>query len=204
LWPPQFHYHFVGFLVPFLAMTLALTASRLLEAAGTANVAPPGRGPGRPAVLTWGVVALVTIGIVLGTGLEVHTVSQSHQSAGSPRLRAVSKVIPPGACVLTDQVSFLISINRFVTHAPGCPVIDDGAGVNYALAHGLGAMTGAGEVPAVAAEWHSAFAHSQWVLLTYLAIHRIAWTPQLKDYFHTHFTQVRIRNRALRLYKRTS
>jgi hypothetical protein len=32
LWPPQFHYHFVGFLVPFLAMTAALAAGRLAAA----------------------------------------------------------------------------------------------------------------------------------------------------------------------------
>jgi hypothetical protein len=41
LWPPQFHPHFIGFLVPFLAMMLALTAARLTFAASGASAASP-------------------------------------------------------------------------------------------------------------------------------------------------------------------
>jgi hypothetical protein len=213
LWPPQFHYHFVAFLVPFLAMTLALTAARLLEAASAAigpgvassPAAPqPRRGPDRAAALTWGAVAVVTAAIVLGANIEVHRASRERSAAGSQQLPAVSRVVPPGDCVLSDQVSYLIAANRFVSDAPDCPAIDDGAGVNYALAHGLGALTGAGRVPAVAAEWHSALAHSQWVLLSYHAVRRIAWNAQLLDYFHHHFVRVNIDEPGLRLYKRTS
>jgi hypothetical protein len=152
--------------------------------------------------VTWGAVALATIGIVLAANTEVHAVGRARSSAGSRQLPAISRVIPPGACVLSDQVSYLISANRFVSDVPGCPLIDDGTGVNYALAHGLGSRSGAGSVPAVAAEWHSALAHSQWVLLTYHAVRRIAWTDRLLSYFHQHFVRVNIDEPGLRLYKR--
>jgi hypothetical protein len=152
--------------------------------------------------VTWGAVAVTTIGIVLAANVEVQNAGGERTSAGSRQLPAVSRVIPPGACVLSDQVSYLISANRFVSHVRGCPLIDDGTGVNYALAHGLGARTGAGQVPAVAAEWHSALAHSQWVLLTYHAVRRIAWTDQLLSYFHKNFVRVNIDEPGLRLYKR--
>ena len=85
---------------------------------------------------------------------------------------------------------------------PGCPAIDDGTGANYALSNGRGALTGAGQVPAVAAMWHAAFAHAQYVWLTALNRLRIAWTPALRAYFNANFVHVASHLRGLRLYVR--
>jgi hypothetical protein len=103
---------------------------------------------------------------------------------------AAARAIPPGACVLADEVSYLVAANRFVSRAPGCPEIDDGTGVNYALSHGLSTGTGAGRVPSVAALWLSAFAHVQYVWLSVHDTKRIPWTPAITSYFQAHFTRV--------------
>ena len=80
--------------------------------------------------------------------------------------------------MLADNSAYTIVANRFLSSVPGCPVIDDGTGANYALSNGRGALTGAGRVPAVAAMWHSAFAHAQYVWLTSLSRLRIAWNSR--------------------------
>src|SRR5260370_38406055 len=101
----------------------------------------------------------------------------------------MERVIPPGACVLTDEVALLISADRFTSSVPGCPVVVDGTGTSYALGQGRSAWT-AGTVPAVAAVWQQAFRAARYVLLTPYNQYRIAWTPQLRAYFQHNFASV--------------
>jgi hypothetical protein len=197
LWPPQFHYHFVAFLVPFLALSVALAASRLMviirPVAEYQAVAEP---------LRWAVSALAVGAIVAAVVIQVSYERTLHAGISSAEIAAAERVIPPGACVLADEVSYAVVANRFVTSAPGCPVIDDGTGVNYALSHGLNTVTGAGRVPAVAALWRSAFAHSQFIWLSPHQTRRIPWSPSLMRYFRTHFSQVPGLGPDVALYKR--
>jgi hypothetical protein len=238
LWPPQFHYHFVAFLVPFLALSVALAASGLMgvlrEQAGQARVAAiwgaprdPGRAarwasrlgaPGVPRLgapwirrlggaqaqrlgawwrrqdrqemLRWCASLLAMAGIAVAAVIQVSYERTLQASISPAELAAVERVIPPGACVLADEVSYSVVANRFVSDVPGCPEIDDGTGVNYGLSHGLNTATGAGRVPAVAGLWRSAFAHSQFIWLSYHQVKRIPWTPGITAYFHHHFAQV--------------
>ena len=64
-------------------------------------------------------------------------------------LRAVQRIVPPGACVLSDQASFLIAADRFYSDAPGCSQLVDAIGTDYALGHGRDASSGAARFPAV-------------------------------------------------------
>jgi hypothetical protein len=114
---------------------------------------------------------------------------------------AIERAIPPGACVLSDQVSVLISADRLISAVPGCPVVVDGTGTSYALGHGQSALT-AGRVPAVAAVWRQAFSAAQYVCLTPSNRLRIAWTPQLEAYLHDNFTRATGRWSPLLLYVR--
>jgi hypothetical protein len=180
LWPPQFHYHFVGFLVPFLAMAVGLTAARLAAAAP----APAG------ASVRSGAVMLVAVGLAAAAVVQFRYEAPLSASVSPAQLAAARRVIPPGACVLADEVSYLVLSDRFETRVPGCAEIDDGTGVNYALSHGLNSLTGAARVPAVAAVWRSAFTHAQFVWLSVHAYKRIPWDPALTGYFHAHFTRV--------------
>jgi Glycosyltransferase family 87 len=194
LWPPQFHYHFVGFLVPFLAMAVGLTAARVVQAAST--------GPPRLAAMARSGPVAAAVVFLLAAGVVQFRYETPLSASISPaQLAAARQVIPPGACVLADEVSYAVLADRFVTSVNGCPEIDDGTGVNYALSHGLNTGTGAAQVPSVAALWHSAFARAQFIWLSVHAYKRIPWTPYLQSYFHAHFRRVPGLP-GLRLYRR--
>jgi alpha-1,2-mannosyltransferase len=181
--PDDFYYHYPGFLAPFLALALALPASRLLGAAGPQDRR---RGSLPPAWARSGAAGLAGL-VIVALPLAVPRAENSPSPTFQRPVAAIRQAIPAGACVLSDQVSLLISANRLVSGVPGCPVVVDGTGTSYALAHGQSALT-SGNVPAVAAVWRRAFGAAQYVVLTPYNRLRIAWTPQLVAYLHSHFT----------------
>ena len=208
LWPPQFHYHFSAFLAPFLALVIALPAARLLAATQPAGATRPAEG-GQPADreqrgVSW--QSRFAFGLA-GLALAAMAVSQFQADSVTPKVlgpvpAAVQRIVPAGACVLTDQASLTINANRFVSSVPGCPQIVDSLGTDLALSHGLKPGTGAARVAAVAAVWRSAFSHAQYVLLTRINARRIAWTPGIQAYFDANFVQVYTSPKHLMLYAR--
>jgi alpha-1,2-mannosyltransferase len=190
MWPPQFHYHFAEFFAPFLALAVGLAGARL-AAAVTAHRARLGM-----AVTCAAAVALAAMAAV-----------QAQSESATPKVigpvpAAVTRIIPAGACVLTDQVSVTLAANRFVSDVPGCPQMVDTLGTDLALSGGLKPGTGAGQVPAVAAVWRQAFSRAQYVLLTRSNDKRVPWTPSLITYFHRNFIRVRQPSPRLALYVR--
>jgi alpha-1,2-mannosyltransferase len=196
LWPPQFHYHFAAFLAPFLAMTLALPLSRLVADAPPGTVAPAARRQ-----LEWAALGLAGVVLVVLAGAQARFESAAPKVIG-PIPATIERDIPPGACVLTDQVSVTLAANRFVSDVPGCPLMIDSLGTDLALSNGLKPQTGAGYVPKVAAFWNQTFSHAQYVILTATNGRRIAWTPALEAYLNDHFVQVYRSPRKLLLYVR--
>jgi hypothetical protein len=199
LLPDDFYYHYPGFLAPFLAMSLALPASTLLAGETGPGAALAGQ-PGAPRLhrLRWPVAGLA--GLVL---VVLPFAVPRAEDAPTPvyRVTAVQRVIPPGACVLTDQASLLIAANRFTSDVPGCSLMVDGTGTDFVLGHGRDGFS-AGSVPAVAAVWRQAFGAAQYVLLTPVNARRIAWTPALRSYFRRNFVLVRGSWPPLSLYAR--
>ena len=205
LWPPQFHYHFAQFLAPFMAMAIALPVARLLY----------GSQPGDGVAVSWphtsGPRAARRVGIaitsVTAAALAVVTFAQFRFERAVPRVigpipAAVDRLIPPDACVLTDQVSVTLAANRFESTDPRCPQMVDSLGTTLALSYGLKPATGAAKVPAVNAAWNQAFANAQYVILTGTNARRIAWTPQLQGYLASHFTQIYQAPHRLTVYVR--
>jgi hypothetical protein len=197
--PGEFYYHYPAFLAPFLALAFALPAARILDArraaARAARVAraeasaqEAGPAPQRPA--RWWRSAAALAGLVLvAAPLAVPGAENSPTPTYADALPAIERVIPPGACVVSDQASLLISANRFVSAAPGCPLMVDGTGTSYALGHGQSPLT-SGRVPAVAALWRQAFGAARYALLTSYNPNRIAWTPALRAYFRDNFVRI--------------
>jgi Glycosyltransferase family 87 len=200
--PDDFYYHYPAFLAPFLGMAFALPAGRLLgawSARSGSGTARSGSGTARswaPRIAA-GLAGLAFLVLPFAAGSAESSPTPTYASA----LPALERVIPPGACVATDQVSLLIAADRFYSSVPGCPVLVDGTGTAYALGHGQTAPM-AGRVPAVAAVWRQAFAAAHYVLLTSYNQDRIAWTPQLRAYFRANFTQVSGNWSPLTLYVR--
>src|SRR5262249_19829046 len=100
---------------------------------------------------------------------------------------AAQGIIRPGACVGTDQASYTIAMNRFVSTVPGCSLMIDGVGTDYALSNGRNGQTGAGSSPAVEAAWLAQFRAAKYAWLTSQQSRRIPWPPKLTAYFTSHF-----------------
>ena len=193
LWPPQFHYHFAQFLAPFLAMTIALPVSRLLygdqTGDGVSVAWPHTSGPQAARRLGVAIAGVTAVALAVVTLMQVRFERFVPKFVG-PIPAAVDRLIPPGACVLTDQVSVTLAANRFESTNPHCSQMVDGLGTTLALSHGLKPSTGAGQVPAVKAAWNQAFGSAQYVILTPISGRRIPWTPERKAYLASHFTQI--------------
>ena len=182
LWPSDFYNHYAAFLAPFLALAIALPLSRVLGA-------PPVAGArARPVVLLRRGAAVLAAAALAALAV-LQGVAESHLAAAIPasEISAAERMIPPGACVVTDQVSYTIAINRFTSAVPGCSVMVDGVGSDYALSGGHNALTGAGRVPAVEQLWMSAFRSAQYLWITASSAPRIPWTPRLRAYFLANF-----------------
>jgi glycosyl transferase family 87 len=189
MWPDQFHYHFAAFLAPFFAMSIALPLSRLLEALGqgqgTSWMPPSADGPQlwKPAAALAGLVVVVLA--------MFQASNESHlQLRLAPVAVQIEKIIPKGACVATDQTSYLLMANRFSPDLSKCPHMLDGLGSDLGFSNGLKPATGAGQVPAVQAMWWDEFTSAQFVWLSYNQSRRVAWYPQLRTYFKANFVPV--------------
>lgn len=193
LYPAQFYFHFVAFLAPFLAMAVALPLSRLADAAQ-----PAADQAGAGSLLRWSAAGAAAIVVFLFAISEIGAVYRQQHSAAAMAvvtarahmISAIDRLSRPGDCVLTDQVSYTVAADRFVSDVPGCSLVDDGIGADLALSHGRTPSSGAGSVPAVAAMWSDAFRHAQFVMLSGRSVKRVAWTPALTAYFHDHFRLV--------------
>jgi alpha-1,2-mannosyltransferase len=186
LWPDQFHYHFAAFLAPFFAMAIGLPLGRLVDVLSTGRSWLPGRVGAelwKPAAAVGGLV------VVLLAMAQVSYEAHLRLPLG-PVPAQVQRIIPKGACVATDQVSYLLMANRFSPDQANCPHMLDGLGSDLAFSNGLKPSTGAGNVPEVQALWRDEFQKAQFVWLSYNAYRRVAWYPALRTYFHDNFVLV--------------
>ena len=115
LWPSQFHYHFSGFLAPFFGLSLALPAARLVAVLRDKTARAPVAG--RTIAALAGTVAAAVL--AAGTVSQVSFERTLLPLAPIDAMAIGKKIIPPGACVLADNVAYTITANRFVNSA--CP-----------------------------------------------------------------------------------
>jgi hypothetical protein len=191
LWPADFYYHYAGFLAPFLALAIALPLSRLVPAAGPV-AGPAARGPAgaarRLATLAVGVAGLA---IVIMAAVQFGQEADLRPGLPQADVAAAQRIIPPGACVLADQVSYTIAADRFISQVPGCSAMVDSVGTDYSLSGGRNAATGAARSPAVRAAWLAALRPAQYVWLSSLAAKRVPWgAPEITSYFTRNFVPV--------------
>ena len=186
MWPDQFHYHFAAFLAPFFAMSIALSLSRLMQALGQGTSWLPA-DDGRQ---LWKPAAVVAALVVLVLAMDQASYESHLQLRLAPVAAQIEKIIPKGACVATDQTSYLLMANRFSPAQANCPHMLDGLGSDLGFSSGLKPSTGAGNVPAVQAMWWDEFTRAQFVWLSYNSYRRVAWYQQLRAYFKANFVQV--------------
>jgi alpha-1,2-mannosyltransferase len=199
LWPADFYYHYAGFLAPFLAPAVGLPVARFVDALRAARAGDPPAPRRLAARLVVRYATPAAIVAVIAMGVAQFGFESSLQPPLAPTtpgltsdvVSAASDVIPPGSCVLTDQASYTIAANRFVSSRPGCVPIADGVGSDYSLSRGRSAATGAQRVPAVRALWMSALRGAQYVWLSPLSYKRIPWAARdISVYFDQNFVPV--------------
>jgi alpha-1,2-mannosyltransferase len=199
LWPADFYYHYAGFLAPFLAPAVGLPVARFVDALRAARAGDPPAPRRLAARLVVRYATPAAIVAVIAMGVAQFGFESSLQPPLAPTtpgltsdvVSAASDVIPPGSCVLTDQASYTIAANRFVSSRPGCVPIADGVGSDYSLSRGRSAATGAQRVPAVRALWKSALRGAQYVWLSPLSYKRIPWAARdISVYFDQNFVPV--------------
>ncbi len=155
---------------------------------GAAGATPPQPGLLRrhATLMQRSATAVAAITLLVLTGFQIAAESQEASQVPADEITQAAQLIPPGACVGTDQVSYTIAINRFVASKPGCSLMVDGVGTDYALS-GHNGLAREAATPAVEAAWMSEFRTAQYLWLTSQVDKRIPWTPGLLVYLHTHF-----------------
>ena len=148
----------------------------------------------RPATPWLARAGLIVLGLAVLAGAAAQAGPPTHWTTRFDVPTVTLRLIPRGACVITDSAVYLLIANRFTSDVPGCSQMVDSLGTDLALGDGRRPESGAGQVPAVSQAWHQAFSTAGWVLLTPKSYVRIPWNPALLAYFHSHFRLARHMN----------
>ncbi len=140
-----FFYHYPVFVAPWLALACGASAAYLTDRR----------------IIRGSIVVLAAAASLAVASVEVHQLIPLNVLSGSQ----VGEVIPPGACVITDQVSDLMSVDRF-SNPPGCPDVIDALANTLVLSNGVSMQAGAGGLPTVVTGWESILGNAQYVLLS--------------------------------------
>ena len=103
---------------------------------------------------------------------------------------AIAAAIPAGTCVVSDDLSLLISANRSQATGRGCPQLIDPFGMWMVADHGRGAVGKAPRPRLLVAYWHGAFARAGALVLSNLDQLMIPWTPGLERQLRRNFRVV--------------
>jgi hypothetical protein len=177
LWPQEFYFHYAVFLVPFAALTIGLAAGRLLGAPGGDAYSP---------------VVAACLSVLLVGGLAVHGFhfATTWESDPGSLSTAMTRIVPPGACVVTDDPTVTITANRFVSTDPECPALVDAQGTDLALADGRAIGAGGEKNPTLRAAWLAAFSRADYIVLNQNWAKRVPLEGALARYLATHFRLV--------------
>jgi hypothetical protein len=156
-----FFYHYADFAAPWLAIASGYAARAL-----------------RPRVARPGLAVTAAVFVVVAS-FQAWELAGLHASD----VRAEAALIPPGACVVSDEISLAIAANRFTAGSGGCPDVLDSLATTLVAGNGVSVQGGAKGLPQVAAEWKAIFSRAQYVWLSGTSDRRIPWTPRLREWF---------------------
>jgi alpha-1,2-mannosyltransferase len=185
LWPRLYYSHYSAFGGPFLALAIALPIGRL-----TARRVV-GRAPGNPAgpaALQAAVAAVMVVVIMVAGILQFRAESRLRGIQVSAR---ADRLIPAGACVVTNDPAFTVAADRFYSDVQGCPAIVDSFGTLFAMTSGQSRDAPAAVLRPVVDLWQTALERARYVWFTSDTIAQIPWNRPLYDYFHSHFRLIR-------------
>jgi hypothetical protein len=182
-----FFYHYADFPAPWLALSLGGAAGAVA-------------GHRRWSLVLVRAFAVVIVLVAVVQIREMYPVQHSGAEA-------VAHEIPPGACLITDEVSLSIAADRFTNLPPGCPDIIDSLADTLVLSNGVSVQAGAQNMPAVVGQWQTWFSKADYVWLSPDKGYerRIPWSAGLSAWFKANFVKIGADSPATgQLYQRVS
>ncbi|MDX6419823.1 MAG: hypothetical protein QOG28_4443 [Trebonia sp.] len=171
-----FFYHYPDFAAPWLAISAGYAAGALAAREPKATAQHKRHSPRGP--LTWVAAAFIMV-----ASFQAWELSGQH----APDVQADAALIPPGTCVVSDEISLTIAANRFTAGAAGCPDVLDSLATTLVAGNGVSVQGGAKALPRVVAGWKAIFARADYVWLSGSSARRIPWTPELQGWFARNF-----------------
>jgi alpha-1,2-mannosyltransferase len=175
LYYSAFFYHYPAWAAPWAAITVGCAAGLLA---------------GRHGLQRRMVYAAGTVVVLIGLfeGYELGGVSVGTTAP-------ISDHIPAGACVVSDEVSLMISADRFTSDKPGCPDVIDSLATTLVLSGGTSIQGGASNMPKVVQGWKNILGKAGYVWVSTNSDKRIPWTQKpdpsaLWIWFTDNFTPV--------------
>jgi hypothetical protein len=175
-----FFYHYPDLAAPWLAISAGYAAGAL-AARGPKPAAQQARRS-RSALLTWVAGAFIVV-----ASFQAWELSGQH----APEVHADAALIPPGACVVSDEIALTIAADRFTAGSGGCPDVLDSLATTLVAGNGVSVQGGAKALPQVVADWKAIFARADYVWLSGSSARRIPWTPELQAWFARDFRSLR-------------
>jgi len=172
LWPRLYYSHYGAFDGPFLALAIALPIGLL-----TARLADLAR-------LRAAAAAVLAIVVMTAMVLQFQAESRLY---GTQVAAAADRLIPAGACVVTNDSAYTVAADRFYSDVRGCPVLVDSFGTLFAVTDGRSNAAPPAILRPVVQLWQTALERARYVWLTSDTTAQIPWTRQLYGYFTDHF-----------------
>jgi len=175
-----FFYHYPDFAAPWLAISAGYAAGALAARERKATAHHPRRS--RRGRLAWAAAAFIAV-----AGFQAWELSGQR----APDVHADAALIPPGACVVSDEISLTIAANRFTAGSGGCPDVLDSLATTLVAGDGVSVQGGAKALPQVVGDWKAVFSRADYVWLSGSNARRIPWTPALRAWFASVFRPLR-------------
>ena len=170
LLPRLYYSHYGSFDGPFLALALALPVGLLAAA--------------RPVALRAAVVTALVLAIAASGYLQFQAESRLR---GQTVAAAADRLIPAGACVVSNDAADTVAADRFYSDVPGCPEIVDSFGTFIAMTGGQFSSASPADLQRIGELWQTALDRAQYVWLTTDTLRQIPWNRRLHAYFRRHF-----------------
>ncbi len=147
----DYYSHYGAFAAVFFGLVASAAVARLMSVRETKTSLPKTRPTGMVLVMAGVVVAAV---VLVGYGVHTQRTRTARWMLTSESLNQISVAIPPGPCVVTDDVSVLLLSRRFSVNDPRCPRVIDSFAADLALTDGhVGQFEATGAVQRVWLAW---------------------------------------------------
>jgi alpha-1,2-mannosyltransferase len=147
----DYYSHYGAFAAVFFGLAASAAVARLMSVRETKTSLSNSRPTGMVLVVA-GVVAAVVV--LVGYGVHTLRTRTARWTLSSYSLAQIAVAIPPGRCVVTDDVSVLLLSGRFSVDDPGCPRVVDSFAADLALTDGhVGQFEASGAVQRAWLAW---------------------------------------------------